>query len=243
MEIETAIEVFVRAFTLVRSRTHPYLLDRVEGIWRMHDAPRKRNVRSEGFVAIDIPPERIHEIVSRHATDSYHICVVRRVRESDRAIRSGFRALGYRLITTEPLFVNALASVPEFSSSLPVRRVTTIEEAEALRAAARRRQIPAEHLGVENAPVRQYVAVEDEAPIGWVQSISTLGATWCANLFVKPEYRRRGVARALLSKMLADDRDFGSSASVLLSSRAGALLYPAVGYVRIGELLAYSPGQ
>jgi GNAT superfamily N-acetyltransferase len=54
-------------------------------------------------------------------------------------------------------------------------------------------------------------------------------STWCANMLVKPSHRRRGIGSALLVKMLRDDRERGARKSVLLSSHAGALVYPRVG--------------
>jgi GNAT superfamily N-acetyltransferase len=65
--------------------------------------------------------------------------------------------------------------------------------------------------------------------------------TWCSNMYVLESHRRRGIGRALLARMLRDDRRHGAAASVLLASHAGARLYPVVGYEQIGELLAYSP--
>lgn len=75
----------------------------------------------------------------------------------------------------------------------------------------------------------------------WVRSIGVGDATWCSNIYVKPEFRRRGIARALLSQMLHDDRSAGAQQAVLLASHTGAKLYPVVGYEQIGTLLVYTP--
>ena len=40
--------------------------------------------------------------------------------------------------------------------------------------------------------------------------------------------------------MLRGDRKFGAKSSVLLASRAGALLYPKAGYEQIGTLLSFA---
>ena len=53
--------------------------------------------------------------------------------------------------------------------------------------------------------------------------------------------RRRGNYRALLCRMLRDDRAHGATMAVLTSSHPGAKLYPLVGYRQIGLLLAYTP--
>jgi predicted GNAT family acetyltransferase len=61
-------------------------------------------------------------------------------------------------------------------------------------------------------------------------------STWVSNMHTHPEHRRQGLAKALMTRMLLDDRLAGATRSVLLASHAGALLYPALGYDRIGTL-------
>jgi predicted N-acetyltransferase YhbS len=55
------------------------------------------------------------------------------------------------------------------------------------------------------------------------------------------EHRRQGVGAALLEKMLRDVRKEGARAAVLLASHTGALLYPQLGFQRIGQLYIYAP--
>jgi predicted acetyltransferase len=66
-------------------------------------------------------------------------------------------------------------------------------------------------------------------------------AAWVSNMFVEPDYRRRGIGRSMLARMLRDDRGRGATRSVLLASHTGAMLYPHVGYETLGELLCYTP--
>jgi predicted acetyltransferase len=60
-------------------------------------------------------------------------------------------------------------------------------------------------------------------------------------MYVEATHRRRGIGQALLCHMLRDDRTRGSKCSVLTASHAGALLYPRVGYERIGTLFMFAP--
>jgi len=62
---------------------------------------------------------------------------------------------------------------------------------------------------------------------------------WCSNMHVLPAYRRRGIARAMLSRMLRDDRQPGAKANVLTSSHIGAMLYPLLGYEHLATLYVY----
>jgi GNAT superfamily N-acetyltransferase len=93
----------------------------------------------------------------------------------------------------------------------------------------------------DDAPFRQYVALDGADIVGRVRSVDAAGATWCADMYVQPSHRRRGIGQALLSKMLRDDRARGSKCSVLTASHTGALLYPRVGYERIGTLFMFAP--
>jgi len=60
-------------------------------------------------------------------------------------------------------------------------------------------------------------------------------------MHVEPSHRRRGIGRAMLCHMLRDDRARGAKCSVLTASHTGALLYPLVGYGRIGTLFMFVP--
>src|SRR6185503_9569903 len=93
----------------------------------------------------------------------------------------------------------------------------------------------------DGSPMRQYVARIGVHIVGWVRSIVVGDATWCSNMYVSENYRRRGIARAMLARMLRDDRAGGAKLAVLLSSHTGALLYPVVGYEKIGTLLLFTP--
>jgi GNAT superfamily N-acetyltransferase len=138
--------------------------------------------------------------------------------------------------------VQRLNRVPKSTSSVSIERVRTPELAERLGKATRLRPISNGLLG-DDAPFRQYVALDGEAIVGRVRSVDAVGATWCTDMYVNQSHRRCGIGQALLCRMLRDDRDRGSKCSMLLASHTGALLYPRVGYTRIGKLFIFAPGK
>ena len=77
--------------------------------------------------------------------------------------------------------------------------------------------------------------------VGWVRSIAVGEMTWCSNMYVVEKHRRRGIGRAMMCRMLRDDREHGATMAVLLASHTGAKLYAAVGYEQIGTLLVFTP--
>jgi GNAT superfamily N-acetyltransferase len=241
-EIEFAIEVFVRGHAAGRSRTFPYEVSRVGPLWVMRDAPRKnpRDYRKEEWIAHDVAPAKADALAQRHARGRFFLCVMIAQGEPDAPTRTAYKALGYRLLATEGVFVQQLKRIPRPPSCVAIERVHTADLAAQLGTITRTRPIADNLLG-DDAPFRQYVALDGADIVGRVRSVDAAGATWCADMYVKPSHRRRGIGRALLSRMLRDDRTRGSKRSVLTASHTGALLYPHVGYQRLGTLFMFAP--
>jgi GNAT superfamily N-acetyltransferase len=241
-EIEFAIEVFVRGHSAGRSRTFPYEVDRIGPLWLMRDAPRKnpREYRKEEWIAHDVAPIEVDAIARRRTRGRFFVCAMIGEGEADEGTRTAYKALGYRLLATEGFFVQRLERIPRPPSQVSIERVRTSDLAERLGKITRTRPISSDLLGY-NAPFRQYVALDGEDIVGRVRSVDAAGATWCADMYVNPSHRRRGIGQALLSRMLRNDRARGSKCSVLTASHTGAFLYPRVGYERIGTLLMFAP--
>jgi GNAT superfamily N-acetyltransferase len=240
VRIEEAIEVFGRAFTFTRSFTHPYVLERVGPLWVMRDGPRKKpEYRNEEWLSYGVPPGEADAIIQANRRERYSLCTFRTMDEPDGPLREGWKSVGYRLHTTEMFFVHPLECVRPVTCAYPIERVSDQSTARRLATAAGTRQILPEHLAESPPRVRQYVALDSHEIVGWVRSILCGDAAWCSNMYVKPTHRRRGVGKALMSRMLADDKAAGLTASVLLASHVGAKLYPEVGYDPIGQLFSY----
>ncbi len=241
-EIEHALEVFVRGFCAEKSRTHPYEFSRVGKIWVMRDAARKnpRDYRKEEWVAYGVPASEVDAAARKMTRGRFFVCAVRSMNEQEEPLKASYKELSYRLLSTEPLFVHRLKKIPRAENSIAIERVTTPEMAIRFGKATRTRPISAEKLA-KDAPFRQFVALERGKLIGWVRSVDAGDSTWCSNMYVSPAHRRRGIGSALLCHMLKDDRRRGFKQSVLLSSHAGALVYPRVGYEQIGLLYIFAP--
>jgi GNAT superfamily N-acetyltransferase len=241
-EIELAVEVFVRGHSAGKSRTFPYEVARVGPLWVMRDAPRRnpRDYRKEEWIAHRVEAKKVDAIARRETRGRFFVGAVVAEGESDEPVRAAYKALGYRLLLTEGLFVHRLKWIPGGSSPAQIERVRTPELAAQLGRVTRTRPIADGLLG-DDAPFRQYVALDGPHIVGRVRSVDAVGATWCADMHVEGSHQRRGIGQALLSRMLRDDRARGSTGSVLTASHMGALLYPRVGYVRLGTLLVFAP--
>jgi len=243
-EIDFAIEVFVRGHCAGRSHTFPYEAARIGPVWVMRDAPRKRarDYRKEEWIAHAVEPKEVDGIARGHTRGRFFVCTLLAEGEPDGSTRTAYKALGYRLLATEGFFVQRLKRIPTLPSPVSIERVRTPALAERLGMVIRRRPISSEFFG-DDSPFRQYVALEGQDIVGRVRSVDAAGATWCADMYVSTSHRRRGIGRALLARMLRDDRARGSKCSVLTASRTGALLYPHVGYERMGTLYMLAPSR
>jgi GNAT superfamily N-acetyltransferase len=241
-EIDFAIEVFVRGHSAGKSRTFPYEASRIGPLWVMRDAPRKnpRDYRKEEWIAHGVEAKEVDAIARRQTRGRFFVCAMVGEGEPDQPTRTAYKVLDYRLLATEGFFVQRLKRIPKSPPPVPIERVRTPELAVRLGKVTRTRPIADSLLG-DDAPFRQYVALDGEEIVGRVRSVDAVGATWCADMHVKESHRRRGIGQALLSRMLRDDRARGSKCSVLTASHTGALLYPRVGYERIGTLFLFAP--
>ena len=241
-EFERAIEVFVQGFCFAHSLTHPAKVERVEDLWVVRDAPRRRpgDCRVEHWITFDADPADVVRRVRQHAGVRYSISAFRRISQPAEPWRTAYKQLGYRLVATEPLFVHRLKRIPRCECDAQIVAVTTRELDDQYARDWRHRPLPDALLSTD-APCRQYLAREGSDIVGAVHRTDFGAAHWVSHMLVLRLHRRRGIGKALLCRLLRDARERGSDLSVLLSSHTGAKLYPVVGYEQIGELMLFKP--
>ena len=61
-----------------------------------------------------------------------------------------------------------------------------------------------------------------------------------SSMFTEPEYRRRGIARELLSRVVEEARAYGCGTVQITASDMGVLLYTAFGFVKNGNFMQYT---
>jgi hypothetical protein len=92
----------VRGHSAVKSRTHPYEVDRFGSVWVMRDAPRKqsRDYRKEEWVAFGLDPHLVDAIARAHGRGRFFVCALLAAGEPDAPLREAYKTLGYRLMAT-----------------------------------------------------------------------------------------------------------------------------------------------
>ncbi len=245
MNMRQAIDVFAHSFAVQRSFTHPYEVVREGKLTVMRDAPRTRKdaYRTTEFLINGLTPHQaVTAVKAGTPHGKYLLSVFCKIGDNLNAIRDNYKALGYRLMRTEPFMVHDLSRLPDVQSTWEVQRVTTPDEAERVSKQAGRQLIRPEHLSQARPHVRVYFVEDKGKPVAWVCSIQRKkAATYVSHMYVQAAYRRKGIASALMRRMLADDAHYGARHSVLLASTAGALLYRTLGYTDIGLLQLYAP--
>jgi len=60
-----------------------------------------------------------------------------------------------------------------------------------------------------------------------------------SSMFTDPDYRRRGIARELLSRVVEEARQYGCGTVQITASDMGVLLYADFGFVKNGNFMQY----
>jgi GNAT superfamily N-acetyltransferase len=91
----------------------------------------------------------------------------------------------------------------------------------------------------ETAGVETYVAFGDDGPMSAVTVTPTGNTAGISLMATPPPYQRKGMGRALLTRVMADCRGRGVERFYLSATEAGRPLYASLGFETIAELSAW----
>ena len=86
------------------------------------------------------------------------------------------------------------------------------------------------------------VAVEDNRVVGYVGSQTVLDGSDMMNIAVDPDFRRMGIAEALISNLLSRLKEYNSRCLILevrVSNLPAIALYEKMGFIQIGRRRNY----
>ncbi len=242
---QEAIDAFVSSYCLSRSRVYPYKDFRQGDLIICRDDPpqksRGRNPEIVVYPGAD-PRSVARQINDLNLTSSFTFSPFCDSQANIKEFAAQYRELGYRLRSTEGLFVFDLRSHIPPKLDFDIRQVITNSDEDCLYKLTKSKIITSEISQTLGGEVRTFYCSIDGNAVGWCRSVVTHPSIgYVGGMYTAPEHRRKGIGRSLLSVMLSADKAAGLEYSVLLATHTGALLYEAVGYERIGTLVMMSP--
>ena len=246
MEIVQGIDVFLESFAYLRSFTYPAEVVYSDSLGIVRDVNRTgAKARNEEIAYCGDSPEEAHQFLLNYDPKSRYFLLVMHSPEKDmNEVRDSYKALGYRLTSTEWLMVRNLENLPDYESPYKTHRVRTPEQAELMKIADGKQQIRSEDLTAEKPIIRMYYAENEGTPISWVKSIQKNTAScYVSSVYTQPDFRRRGIATALMYEMLKEDKEAGAKWSILLASSQGSKLYPKLGYETLGIMRIFKKSK
>lgn len=232
--IPEAIEVFVTAFTQLKSRTYPYVATQYGNVWVMRDTPDRKDARKIEVITHGISPNEAIAQLRNQGIGWHFICDIHSPEADYEGIRGEYKSLGYRAISTEWLFVHPLIDIPTFKCEPAVRQLFSQADVDTIHQETKKKRRFSEG-------TRLFSIADEAKDIGWVTSVPVNRAAWVSDLHVQKDFRGKGYGKALMSQLLHVDREEGVEQSVLLASSDGARIYPTLGYQQIGILQMFCP--
>jgi predicted acetyltransferase len=91
--------------------------------------------------------------------------------------------------------------------------------------------------------VRHYLGWLDDTPVSTATLVLSGKVAGVWNVGTLAEYRRRGVAAAIMRHILSDARSLGFQSSMLLASNDGLSLYARLGYETLSTVRVFVPSR
>lgn len=236
MTLHQAIEVSIHGFAAGKSLYYPYAVRSLHGLYHLADCPPRKDSRKEEVFAVDRSPEEVVAVLREAGLGWHFLCDVAPVDADPKERKAAYKALGYRAMATEWVFAHDLRDIPAFESEPPARWVRSPEEWAGIPQHTRQKRKWVDGF-------RQYGAWDAAGSYGWAESRPHGAHAYTADVYVHPEHRGRGLGRALMSRLLRDDREQGLQGNALIASTAGARLYPHLGYRLLGTMQMFCPAR
>ena len=84
-----------------------------------------------------------------------------------------------------------------------------------------------------------FAAIVDNILVGYIGMHNICSQGYITNIAVFKQYRRKGIAKKLLSKVINEAEKYGCSTVQITASDMGVLLYSDFGFVKNGNFMQY----
>jgi GNAT superfamily N-acetyltransferase len=191
------------------------------------------------FFAIGQEPEEVVALLKQGDPQAEHYLTVLADRPE---LPQRYGQLGYKLSETEPLMLHTLQELPPLEQTYQVTLAHTLEEAAWLNTndMAQLNWVIAENLA--DPTMFHYYVKLDGLPVARGRAIHLAhGTAYVARVHTAEAYRRRGLSRALMTRLLHDAAANGMGYCLLSASPMGVPLYEQLGFATLGTIFVFEP--
>jgi GNAT superfamily N-acetyltransferase len=182
------------------------------------------------------PAEALAAVAASQPPSHHYLTVL----EDRPGLREIIERGGFRLDDTETLMALDLAATPLPAPAWEVSVVTTAEEAEWHNANDPQGTRWALPDNLADPRMAHYAIVRDGRLLARGRNFHLDAAhSYVSRVYTAEIHRGQGLARALMARLLADDRTSGARWSVLTASRMGEPLYARLGYRALGTIFIF----
>jgi len=242
-----AFDVFLHAFARTRSVVSPAECGRIGTLPVIRDVPgHRRTPRGQEIMvptSVDVG-EAVEIVAANRPSTGFAVCVLRCGEHDGKEAIALMKRSGFRYMRSEPLMIRSTSEILPVSTAIAIRRVSTAADAAAVAKFMGHRVTTESELNEYPPTCRVYLAELDGKIVSYARSVdSILESAYLAGMYTDADFRRRGIATAVLATALADDARFGAKFNVLLASKAGEQLYLSMGYAVLGHLYMFMPAK
>ena len=197
-------------------------------------------VTFDEYLGNGVTPEQVRAALANDAHLAAHYVTVLC---DDGGVWNADALPGYRVSVSERLMARPLSALPAPDPAVRVRLVGTENEAAWLNAHDPDNTAWIAPLNLADPAVTHAYILSDGFPAARGGSVRCGDALYITSIHTSAAYRRRGLARALMLRLLAEGAERRATWSVLTSSAAGEALYAGLGYATLGTLLVFEPAN
>lgn len=241
MQINQALEIFMYGeigIPSTENRSQRHVIDglsilHVDDVWN-----QEPHVADEVIVQNHSPAAVLAMLANYQPTADHRITLVDRPASDHVA----YNAAGYRHSSNEVLLVRKLSDLPPLDQRYSVGQAKTIAEMQWLNSNDPANRVWISETRLHESGLRHSFISLEQRVVARVRACRIDAEhSYVMNLYTASDYRRRGIARALMIHVLHEAAAHGEQWSVLVASEAGLALYQALGYEQRASLVVFEP--
>lgn len=241
MQRKHALEIFMNGEIGIANAENRSNRQQLNGLTILHSDDvwnQQRQIADEAIVQTHSPAEVLALLAAYQPSTDHRITLIDRPASEHAA----YHAADYRHSASEVLLARSLNDLPPLDPRYSIAQATTIAEMEWLNThdPAKRAWITATRL---HEPRLRHSFIQFDAEVVARVRVCQVDPahSYVTNLYTAPNYRRRGIAQALMIAVLQQAAALGEYWSVLVASEAGLPLYQKLGYQPQAILTVFEP--